>query len=198
MRKIVLASASERRSRILNECGITHEVMLSGYPEEHHGGWTVRDIVVHNAVKKAEAAALKAGEALVIGADTLVAHGDEAIGKPAGAVEAKRLLRRFSGSRIEVYTGLCVIDTVSGAQASVSDKSEIFVKDICEEEIERYFDLLGPYDKAGGFSIEGVGSLIFDDIRGSYFNILGLPLMALSRACADIGLKISDFIRSEG
>jgi septum formation protein len=194
MRRIVLASASKRRSGILADCGILHKVIISEYPEEHPEGANIRDIVKNNAARKAESVAARVENAIVIGADTLVSHKDAVIGKPRGENEAKELLRRFSGSRIEVYTGICVIDTDSGKISSGIDRSEIFVKKITEHEIEKYFRLLGPYDKAGGFSIEGVGSVIFDDIRGSYFNILGMSMMKLSMMFADIGHDISDYI----
>ena len=194
MKRIVLASASERRSRILNDCGIRHEVIISEYPEEHPKGEKIWDIVAHNSMKKAEAVASKTENAVVIGADTLVAHGDDVIGKPQDETAAKELLEKFSGSRIEVYTGICVIDTISKEKACGIEKSDIFVKNISEKEIERYFGLLGPYDKAGGFSIEGVGAIRFDDIRGSYFNILGLPMGELSKLFKDIDLEISDYI----
>jgi septum formation protein len=194
MKKIVLASASKRRSRILEECGIFHEVRVSEYPEDHREGEKVWDIVAHNALKKAEAVASSERDAVVIGADTLVAHGDLVVGKPSDEHSAKKLLSMFSGNRIEVYTGVCVIDTSSGKRACAIDKSEIFVKEISDEETEKYFALLGPYDKAGGFSIEGVGAMIFDDIRGSYFNILGLPMIKLSKVFNDVGLNIADHI----
>ncbi len=195
MRKIVLASASERRSRILNECGIPHEVIVSGYPEHAAERESVWDVVAHNALKKAEVVAAESENSLVIGADTLVSHNGQAIGKPSDAGSAKALLRGFSGSRIEVYSGICLIDNVTRAKACGIDCSEIFVREITEDEIEKYFKLLGPYDKAGGFSVEGVGALIFDDIRGSYYNILGLPMTLLYRLFKEIGLDISDHIK---
>jgi len=79
-------------------------------------------------------------------------------------------------------------------KASGYDKSDISVRPISDAEAEKYFRLLGPYDKAGGFSIEGVGSLIFDDIRGSYFNILGLPMIKLAELFRETGFDILDFI----
>lgn len=194
MKKIVLASASKRRSRILDECGIPHLITVSEYPEDHSEGEKVWDVVAHNAMKKSEIVAAKTENAVVVGADTLVAYKDEVIGKPSDETEARELLRKFSGNHIEVYTGICIIDTVLNKKACGIEKSEIFVKEISEEETEKYFRLLGPYDKAGGFSIEGVGSIIFDDIRGSYFNILGLPMMKLAKVFNDIGLDIADYI----
>ena len=73
-------------------------------------------------------------------------------------------------------------------------KTSLYIKEIVPKDIAKYFRLLGPYDKAGGFSIEGVGSIIFDDIRGSYFNVLGLPMGKLQELFRDIGLDLLDFV----
>lgn len=194
MKKIVLASGSSRRSRILNECGIRHEIIVSDVLESCPDGMDISCIVVSNASEKARSVAAGLSSAVVIGADTLVGHNDDIIGKPADKYEAMELLRRFSGSYIEVYTGLCVVDTAAGERITGFEKSDIRVADIPDNRFERYLDLLAPYDKAGGFSIEGVGALIFDNVRGSYFNILGLPMGRLSVLFAEIGLDILDFV----
>ena len=194
MNKIILASVSKRRSQILTSCGIRHEVASSGIEEILDEGLHVAEIVKRNAELKAEKVAEEAGDEVVIGADTLVAHGEETIGKPQDAADAKEILRKFSGNEIEVYTGLCVIDVLTGKKALATEKSELTVVALTEEEIEGYFHLLGPYDKAGGFSIEGVGSLLFDNIRGSYFNILGLPMIKLKELFKEVGLELLEFI----
>jgi len=194
MNKIILASASKRRSQILKSCGIKHEVMLSGVEEILEEGLHVADIVKRNAQLKAEKVAEEAGDEVIIGADTLVAHGDDIIGKPSDAADAKEILRKFSGNDIEVYTGLCVIDVLTGKKATAVEMSELTVVPLTEDEVEGYFQLLGPYDKAGGFSIEGVGSLLFDNIRGSYFNILGLPMIKLKSLFKEVGLELLEFI----
>ncbi|HNX90827.1 MAG TPA: nucleoside triphosphate pyrophosphatase [Candidatus Omnitrophota bacterium] len=192
MKKVILASASKRRSEILTSCGISHMVMPSGVPET--ADVHISDAVVKNAVKKAEFIAEKEKNAIIISADTLVAHDNKAIGKPADADEARCMLKSFSGAELEVYTGLCVIDMPSGKKASTVDISDLRVVEMSDEEIEKYFPLLGPYDKAGGFSIEGVGAMLFDDIEGSYFNILGLSMVSLRRLFLEIGLDIADFV----
>ena len=147
-----------------------------------------------NAVLKAEAVAEGRSGDIVIGADTLVTYGDLVMGKPKDEEEAKNLLRGFSANEISVYTGLCVIDTENAVKASGTEKSSITVRELKESDVNRYFSLLGPYDKAGGFSIEGVGALLFDDIKGSYFNILGLSLMALERLLAKTDIDILDLV----
>ncbi|MBD3378847.1 MAG: septum formation protein Maf [Candidatus Omnitrophica bacterium] len=195
MKEIVLASASERRTRILDECGIRHRVVPSGAEEDSPEGMAAQDIVESNAVRKAAAVCEKEPEAIVIGADTLVVHGTDIIGKPSGAEAARNLLERFSGSVVEVCTGLCVIDHSNGRRASGTAVSDVTVLPLDREEGDRFFELMAPYDKAGGFTIEGVGSFLFDEIRGSYFNVLGLPMMRLRDLFADIGYEILDFVR---
>lgn len=197
MQRIILASASKRRSQILSSCGIAHEVVVSNAREIMDKKIMAADMVKRNAESKAELVARSSGPAVVIGADTLVTHGNTIIGKPQDAGEAREILSRFSGGIVEVHTGLCVIDTSTGKKSSGVDTSEVRVAVLSNEEVEEFFPLLGPYDKAGGFSIEGVGSMIFDNIQGSYFNVLGLPMIKLKELFRHIGRNISDFIDKE-
>ena len=195
MKEIILASASERRSEILSSCGVSHRIVVSGAEESLDEAKPASETVQINALSKAEIVAVDAGESVVIGADTLVVHGENIIGKPLGEDAAREMLKRFSGSSLEVYTGLCVIDISTGKRAVGVEKSSLRVVPLAEEDIERYFRLLAPYDKAGGFSIEGVGALLFDNITGSYFNILGLPLRKLQELFEEIGLDLLDYIK---
>jgi len=207
MKEVILASASERRSRILADCGIAHKVIPSSVKEETHEKRHVSESVQLNAEAKAEKVAAANKGSIIIGADTLVVHGEDIIGKPGGEDAAREMLRKFSGSEIEVYTGLCVINPEgrpAGNGAGISnrtsrkaagfEKSSLLVVPLSESRAERYFQLLAPYDKAGGFSIEGVGSMLFDNIRGSYFNILGLPMIKLGEVFSRAGLDILDHI----
>ena len=194
MKKIILASASERRSRILADCGIMHEVVPSGVEETMGDKKDIALVVEMNAVWKAEGVAGSKTDAVVIGADTLVVHGEDILGKPRDEEDAKRMLGKFSGTNVDVYTGLCVIDSSTGKKASGFEKSSLRVVELKDEEVKRYFRLLGPYDKAGGFSIEGVGSLLFDNVNGSYFNILGLSMMKLRELFAEIDEDILDYV----
>ena len=193
-RKIILASASKRRSEILASCGIRHKVVSAGIKEIHSIRRPTSWVVSHNAKLKAESISKKYKNAVVIGADSLVRMGNHLIGKPATESQAKAFLKKFSGKRIEVFTGLFLADTCSGKSAGGYEKSSLYVQKMGGKDIDKYFKLLGPYDKAGGFSIEGVGSILFDDIRGSYFNILGLPMIKLAELFKKIGLDIADFI----
>lgn len=194
MKRVILASASERRSRILTECGIPHEVVVTGVEEEVDKEKAVFNIVIDNASRKVDSLIEKEKSAVIIGADTLVVHGEDILGKPGDEDAARQMLKKFSGESIDVYTGLCVADSGSGRKACGYDKSSLVVASLSDEEVAKYFKLLAPYDKAGGFSIEGVGPLIFDNIKGSYFNILGLPMMKLAGLFKEIDLDISSFI----
>ncbi|MBU1147717.1 MAG: Maf family protein, partial [Candidatus Omnitrophica bacterium] len=144
-------------------------------------------IAIKNACLKAQSIR---SSGYIIGADTVVLLGKRIIGKPRNAAHAKSMLKLMSGKTIAVYTGLCAIDTKNKKMVTGYERSEVKVKRIKPAEISRYFRLLGPYDKAGGFSIEGVGSFIFDDIKGSYFNVLGLPMAKLKELFERLGVDI--------
>ena len=191
---IILASGSKKRTEILNACGIKHRVVVSRVKEEFKNGKNIKDLTIANACKKAYAVAQKLKKGLIIGADSLVTVGNEIVGKPKNRKEAKRFLQLFSGNTIAVYTALCVIDFSAGKLASGVEISKLKVKTLSNKEIEKYLKILKPYNKAGGFSIEGAGAIIFDDIRGSYFNILGLPLFTLKELLKELNINILDLI----
>jgi septum formation protein len=187
---IVLASASTRRSRILAECGIPHKVEVSRVVEVldvlRSPGWNA----LRNARLKASVVAARFQRGFIIGADTLVRSGNKLIGKPADKAEARRILMSFSGRTISVYTGLWVIDVRRRRSVHALAVSHIRVKRISKAMADRFMKISGPLDKAGGFSIEGPGSFIFDDIRGSFYNILGLPMADLYRLFEDLGVNL--------
>ncbi|NQT33397.1 MAG: septum formation protein Maf [Candidatus Omnitrophica bacterium] len=195
---IMLASASLRRSRILMDCKIKHMIYVSGAEEDMKGRRDISEIVQKNAICKASTVVEEVNDAekyIVIGADTLVAFEGDIIGKPDDESTARNMLKRFSGKSLDVYTGVCVINCKEGKEAHGFEKSSINVISLEDKDIEKYFHLLAPYDKAGGFSIEGVGSMIFDNIVGSYFNILGLPMIKLAELFEEAEEDILDYVR---
>ena len=188
--RIILASASKRRSKILEECGIPHRVVKSGVFEKMDRKKGAKFNVLHNARIKAEKIAGRYKKSIIIGADTVVLLGKRIIGKPKTRKEAKSLLRAFSGKTILVYTGLYVVDSKTGKSASAVDISSVRVRKLPREEINKFVKIAGPHDKAGGFSIEGPGALIFDNIKGSFYNVLGLPMIKLSELFRKIGVDL--------
>ncbi len=194
---IILASSSKRRREILYSCGIKHRVVLSNATEYMTISRLPEQVAMINARIKAEAVAKKSKCGCVIGADTVVLLGSKIIGKPKNSNYAKKMLKEMSGKTISVYTGLCIIDVEKERLISDYEKSLVTVKKLNNKDISRYFKLLRPYDKAGGFSIEGVGSFIFDDIKGSYFNVLGLPTAKLKEMFEKLGIDILKHLRRD-
>jgi septum formation protein len=195
VKKIILASQSKRRSAILKSCHIPHRVVVSGASELHKPTKRPGALVALNAERKVAAVARRERSAVIIGVDTLVLFKKRLLGKPRTKGQAKGMLKAFSGGRIAVYTGICVVDSGTSRKAAGFEKTSLRIKKIPASDIDRYFRLLGPYDKAGGFSIEGVGSIIFDDVTGSYFNVLGLPMGKLQDLFRKIELDLLDFIK---
>ena len=148
--KVILASASKRRSRILKECGITHRVVVSNACEKIDYSRGARCSVVRNARAKAETIADRYKEGFIIGADTIVLLGKRLIGKPKTKRQAKAFLRAFSGKTLFVYTGLCVIDAKKGKSVTGVDISKVYVRKLSSGEIDRLVSISGPHDKAGG------------------------------------------------
>ncbi len=206
--KIILASASKRRSKILKACGVPHSVVISNVPEKIDHKKGAKFSVLRNARLKAEkiarryrqgfgitkysrcTAKIAQSNFLVIGADTVVLLGKRLIGKPKTRKEARLLLEAFSGKTILVYSGLCVIDVKKGKSASGTDISKVRVRKLSREKIDKFVKVAGPHDKAGGFSIEGPGAFIFDNIEGSFYNILGLPMMKLNQLFEKLGADL--------
>ena len=193
--KIILASASKRRSKILKECGIQHTVVISNIAEKMDPKLGVEANVLYNARAKAKKVAARFGKSFVIGADTVVLLGKRLIGKPKTKKEARSFLRAFSGKTILAYTGLCVIDAKKGKSVSGIDVSKIRLKKLSREKINKFVKIAGPHDKAGGFSIEGAGGFIFDNIEGSFYNVLGLGIMKLEGLFKKLGVDLLDYAR---
>ncbi len=195
MRKyLILASKSKRRTQILSSCGIRHKVFKANVKEHPHTHTTISRLVVLNARKKAEYAARFFKDNIILGVDTLVLLKGKAIGKPKDKKHALSMLKNCLGKTIIVYTGLCIIDTKSKKIVTDIDKTSIRVKRIDKKDIGAYFELMKPYDKAGAFSIEGAGSILFDNLKGSYFNVLGLSTDKLEQLLKKAGYNILDFI----
>jgi len=192
---IILASASERRSKILAECGISHKVVVSNVAEIMDESRSPVYNSLFNACLKARNVAKRLKNGFIIGADTVVLSDGKLIGKPRNKSEARQLLMGFSGKTIGVYTGLCLIDAARGKQVKSAMVSKVRVKKITRKMAERFLKVAGPFDKAGGFSIEGPGSFIFDDVRGSFYNVLGLPMIKLYQLFEQLGVNLLESVK---
>lgn len=188
--RIILASASKRRSKILKECGISHKVVISRVSEVISNKKSPKVNVLLNAQAKGEKIAAKYKTGFIISADTIVLAGNRLLGKPKTKSQAKVFLKLFSGKTIFVYTGLCVFDAKRKISVSGVEKSKIYVKKLSTSEINKFVKAGVSSDKAGGFSIEGRGTFIFDNIQGSFYNILGLPMGKLNSLFKKLGFDL--------
>ncbi len=178
--KIILASASQRREKLLREAGLTFDVVPSRAEEQHHLTSSCPALVKHNALLKANDVAVRLKEGIVIAADTLVFDGEKnVVGKPRHAREAAAVLERLCRLPHWVYTGVAVADISGGRRIVDYEKTKVFMQPLSAEEIGRYHQKVSPLDKAGGYNIEEWGGLFIDRIEGCYTNVMGLPMAKL-------------------
>ena len=177
--KLILASASPRRQQLMKDAGFTFEVRLKNveekYPQELH--WENVPEYLSKVKASAFREELKADEVLIT-ADTVVCIHDRILGKPADRKEAISMLRKLSGNRHLVVTGVSV--TTRTEQLSFSSRTGVFFKHLSNEEIIFYVDTYKPFDKAGAYGIqEWIGYIGIERIEGSFYNVLGLPIQQL-------------------
>lgn len=178
--KLWLASQSPRRAQLLENLGLSFQVAVSSAEEADLFEGTVEATVLENARRKAAVIASKVtNEAdVVIAADTLVALGEKILSKPANRAEAVAGLQALSGAEHRVLTGLALHSRRFGTRQTCV-QTKVWFRNLAQEEIEGYADTREPYDKAGGYGIQGLGSLFVLRIEGSYSNVMGLPVETL-------------------
>jgi len=189
MAKIVLASGSPRRQELLNRIGITDfDIRVPEAEESYPEGLTPQQVVEYLSRKKADAAmALCSGDEIVITADTMVFLDDQRLGKPADEADALRMLTSLQGRHHTVCTGV----TVRQGDRSITqcETTEVYFRTATEQELLGYIATGEPMDKAGAYGIQGLGSLLVEKIHGDYFNVMGLPVLRLSRMLAEFGIS---------
>ncbi len=180
--RTILASASPRRQELLRLITDTFEVHPVDADETLPAGMPVDLAPSFLADVKAQAAAKDFPDALVIGCDTIVTLDDEIMGKPRDREDAFRMLRRLSGETHTVMTGTALY--LNGKSTVFTVETKVTFYELTDDEINAYLDTGEPFDKAGAYGIQGKGSLLVQRIEGDYFNVVGLPVAALSRAIA--------------
>ena len=177
---IILASNSPRRKELLQRLGLPFKVRtLFGVDESFPENLRGEDIALYIARKKAEAykSSMSSNE-LLITADTIVCLDGVVMGKPYGAENAKTILRQLSGRVHQVITGVTVLTQVKRESFAVT--SHVKFANVTEDEIDYYVDNYLPFDKAGAYGIqEWFGLVAVEELRGSYFNVMGLPVQRL-------------------
>lgn len=178
--EIVLASNSPRRKELLQRMGVNFKVRtLFGIDESYPDSLRGEDIVCYISRNKAKAyQSSMAPNELLITADTIVYVDGEVMGKPKNAEQAKEMLHKLSGKTHQVITGVTIVTAKRTENFGVT--SQVKFTNITDEEINFYVDNYLPFDKAGAYGIqEWMGIVAVEEIKGSYFNVVGLPVQRL-------------------
>lgn len=203
--RLVLASASPRRRELLTQAGYAFEVDAADVDESLHEGEEAGAYVRRLAEEKARAVFARYpthrdetamdgapdlvglvpdAPLIVLGADTSVVLGDEILGKPIDAEDAKRMLRRLSGKTHRVMTGVAAVSR-AGTISDV-ETTEVVFANIPEAELDAYCATAEPLDKAGAYGIQGYAARWIPRIDGCYFNVMGLPIARVVRLIEDL------------
>ena len=184
--RVVLASGSPRRRELLNMIGVRHEVMPADIDERYLPG---EDPLAHAerlAREKAAAVAPRAGNSLIIAADTIVVIDGEVLGKPCDRGEAAEMLRRLAGRSHTVHTAVAI--RYGGSEASAVESPSVTFRPLDAEVIEAYIATGEPMDKAGSYGIQGFGATLVSRVEGDYFAVMGLPLNRTMQLIESVGL----------
>ncbi|MDJ0666031.1 MAG: Maf family protein [Desulfobacterales bacterium] len=173
---LILASQSPRRKYLLEQAGLTFRVIPSRIDESKRPLSPPGDYVQSLAIAKAEDVARSNPDSWVLGADTIVAVDGRMLGKPKSAQEAHIMLRRLSGKTHQVFTGFCICRQRTARQLADTVRTEVTVKTLTDQEINWYISTGEPFDKAGAYAIQGLGTFLVRRINGSYTNVVGLPV----------------------
>ncbi|WP_342441095.1 Maf family protein [Lysinibacillus sp. FSL K6-0057] len=183
--KLVLASASPRRKELLNMLALPFEVLTSEVEETSVQAHTMQDYVKEVALLKTRDVAKKATNATIIGADTIVVYNQELLHKPKTREEAISHLLRLSNNKHSVMTAVAIIEP-NGKETTFVEETQVVFHRLTQELIEAYVDSGDPFDKAGGYGIQTIGTLLVKRIEGDYNNVVGLPLAALFSQLVDL------------
>ncbi len=185
--KLILASASPRRKELLKLVGLNFEIKPSNVRETFLKGETPVEHVLRLSEEKALSVSVDNPDVWVLGADTIVIINGEVLGKPAVADEARKMLRKLSGRKHKVITGFCLTRKDTDEMIKNTVESSVVFKEISEGEIDWYVRKKEPYDKAGGYAVQGIGAFFIKEIQGSYTNVVGLPLCEVMEALKKVG-----------
>ncbi|MFH1380794.1 MAG: Maf family protein [Candidatus Omnitrophota bacterium] len=190
MRKIILASRSIARRKLLKDLGLKFVVARADIKEKRSNKRPCRNLVITNALKKAEKVRKKFNKGVIIAADTIVLSGNKMITKPKNMKEAFKMLKIISKKPQWVYTGIAVMDIENNKVFTDFEKTKIYMYPLNDKEIKNYFKRVNPLDKAGSFDIQGLGSIFINRIEGCFYNVVGLPLAKLGRILKKLKIDI--------
>lgn len=186
--QLILASRSPRRRYLLEQAGLTFGVIPSRFDEDSVQLADPADYVKTLAEAKADEVARQYPDSWVIGADTIVTIDNVILGKPGSPDEARQMLERLSGQSHFVYTGYAIVCKNKPARVSDAIKTVVQFKELNPDEIDWYIQTGEPFDKAGAYAIQGLGTFLVRRINGSYTNVVGLPVCEVIEALLKLGV----------
>ena len=191
--QIILASGSPRRKELLELIGVDFKIITSN-KEEVITSTNPEEVVKELSAMKAEDVATGVeGPAIILGADTVVAHGGRILGKPKDKADAVNMIRSFAGDDHFVYTGVCMIRKEADGSVkkiSFAEGTKVTVYPMTEEEIEQYVATNEPMDKAGAYAIQGLFAPYIKGIEGDYYNIVGFPIAGIYQRLKAEGIDL--------
>lgn len=193
-RRLVLASASPARLGLLRQAGLAPEVMVSGVDEDALEAAAPDELALLLARAKADAVAARpeAGDALVVGCDSVLELDGRPLGKPVDPEEATARWKDMRGRSGVLHTGHCVADRVAGRQASATASTTVRFGEPTDDEIAAYVASGEPLRVAGAFTLDGRSAPFIDGVDGDPGNVIGLSLPLLRRLLAEVGVRITD------
>lgn len=191
---LVLASASPRRKDLLDDLGLDFTVEPSNLDESKITSDNPRDLTLKLAENKASKVAASKKKGLILAADTIVYHQNKVLEKPDSLKEAEEMLKFLRNKKHSVITGVCLLKKQQETIETLKryDETLVEMRDYSSAEIRGYVDSREPMGKAGGYAIQGLGSLLVKKIEGSYFTVVGLPLHIVGEMMAGVGAGILD------
>ncbi len=191
MKKLILASASPRRKKLLSKIGLTFEVIPSNYEENlPDDNFTYEKIETLALNKGKEVAARTTENAIIISADTVVVLDGKILGKPHSKQEAFEMISHLSGKAHEVITSIAMIDLESQKTLLNSCTTKVFFREITKEEVEKYISTDEPYDKAGGYAAQGLAAIFIEKIDGCFNNVVGISVYEVAKMLKALGYSI--------
>lgn len=185
--QLILASASPRREELLSLAGISFRVIPSEVNEGMVGDESPEGHVLRLSEEKAASVAGMYPDAWVLGADTVVIINGEVLGKPTRREEARVMMHKLSGRTHRVITGFTLLKATTKARVRKAVTSAVTFREMTAEEMEWYIETEEPYDKAGGYAVQGRAALFIRAISGSHTNVIGLPICEVVEALREVG-----------
>jgi septum formation protein len=185
---VVLATESQRRIDMLRTLGISFVIVPPHIDEARKKKESPKQYVLRMAVEKASKVGGLFPDKWVIGVDTVVCLQGRIFGKPEDEEDAVHMLQALRGRWHRVLSGFCILNMERGIQYKDIVQTEVFIKDLTDSEIIRYVKTQEPFGKAGSYALQGRGSYMVKKIRGSYANVIGLPICEIAEAFLSLGI----------